>query len=363
MPVIIPDIALTLFRPQGDSMIRIESLSIKLPGFSLDQVNLDIEAGEFFCLLGPTGAGKTLILESIAGIIGTSSGRIVVAGRDVTHLPPEQRGIGIVYQDCSLFPHLNAAKNIAYGLRYHHNRETNEPSRYRDLIERLGLSALLDRSVTTLSGGEKQRVALARALATAPSVLLLDEPLATLDPCFREEIRGIFHRLHQETGLTVMMVTHDFTDAHILADHVAILHDGRIEQTGSVETVFKQPATAFVAEFVGMKNILPARINGNHLHIGNLVFPAPDTSDEVQLAMIRPEHVLITPVVHHNKASAGLSGRIATISNQGVFAELVVEAIGMTFYSVMLSGALLEAELQPGRLVRLHIDPSNIHLM
>ena len=344
-------------------MIRIDELCVNLPGFSLDRVSLDLEDGEFFCLLGPTGAGKTLILESVAGIMATTGGRIVVAGRDVTRLPPERRGVGIVYQDCALFPHLNVAKNIAYGLRYHNGASADAQFRCSDLIQRLGLSNLLDRSVTTLSGGEKQRVALARALATAPTVLLLDEPLAALDPCFREEIRELFRSLHQETGLTVLMVTHDFTDAHSLAGRVAILHDGRIEQIGTVEAVFKQPATAFVAEFVGMKNVLPARINDNRLHIGDLVLPAPTASSDVQLAMIRPEHVRLTPMPQHRDAPTDISGRIASISNQGVFAELVVEAAGLTFYSVMLTGALLEMDLQPGSRVRLHIDPADIHLI
>ena len=344
-------------------MIRIDELSVNLPGFTLDRVSLEIEAGEFFCLLGPTGAGKTLILESVAGIMATAGGRIVVAGRDVTRLPPERRGVGIVYQDCALFPHLNVAKNIAYGLRYHNGAPADAQSRCSDLIQRLGLSNLLDRSVTTLSGGEKQRVALARALATAPTVLLLDEPLAALDPCFREEIRELFRSLHQETGLTVLMVTHDFTDAHSLAGRVAILHDGRIEQAGTVETVFKRPATAFVAEFVGMKNVLPARVNDSRLHIGDLILPVPTAGNNVHQAMIRPEHVRLTPMSQHHESSTDISGRITSISNQGVFAELVVDASGVTFYSVMLTGALLEMDLQPGSPVRLNINPADIHLI
>ena len=344
-------------------MIRIDELCVNLPGFSLDRVSLAIEDGEFFCLLGPTGAGKTLILESVAGIMATAGGSIVVAGRDVTRLPPERRGVGIVYQDCALFPHLNVAKNIEYGRRYYDDKGASAQSRCSDLIHRLGLTNLLDRSVTTLSGGEKQRVALARALATAPTVLLLDEPLASLDPGFREEIRELFRSLHQETGQTVLMVTHDFTDAHSLASRVAILHDGRIEQTGTVETVFKRPATAFVAEFVGMKNVLPAQINGNRLHIGDLALPAPNVSNDVRLAMIRPEHVCLTPMSQISESSTGISGRIVSISNQGVFAELVVEAAGVVFFSVMLTGTLLEMNLHQGAPVHLQIDPADIHLI
>jgi molybdate/tungstate transport system ATP-binding protein len=344
-------------------MIRIDQLSVNLPGFSLDKVDLAIEEGEFFCLLGPTGAGKTLILESVAGIVPTAGGRIVVAGRDVSGLPPERRGVGIVYQDCALFPHLNVAKNIDYGLRYHNDKATALRSRCRDLVDRLGLTNLLDRSVTTLSGGEKQRVALARALATAPTVLLLDEPLASLDPCFREEIRELFRSLHQETGLTVLMVTHDFTDAHSLAGRVAILHDGRIEQTGTVEEVFTRPATAIVAEFVGMKNVLPARVDNSRLHIGELVFPTPEGNHRRCLAMIRPEHIRLRPPTGDDGILPSLPGRIASISNQGVFAELVVDAGGVSFITVLLTGELVEMKLRPGAPVNLHIDPVDIHLI
>ena len=178
--------------------------------------------------------------------------------------------MGIVYQDCALFPHLSVARNINFGLRYHRRSTPAGRARCCDFIDRLGLASLLDRSVTTLSGGEKQRVALARALATEPTVLLLDEPLSSLDPCFREEIRDLFRSLHRETGLTVLMVTHDFTDAHSLAQRVAVLNNGHVEQVGTVEEVFRRPLTAFVAGFVGMKNVLPVRVeNGTHF-IGNM---------------------------------------------------------------------------------------------
>jgi len=344
-------------------MIRIDRLSVRLPGFSLRAVDLHVKQGEFFCLLGPTGAGKTLILESVAGIVPIAGGRIVVAGREVTGLPPERRGVGIVYQDCALFPHLTVAGNIHFGLRYHRDSLPSAKDRCRHLADRLGLTPLMNRSVTTLSGGEKQRVALVRALATAPTVLLLDEPLASLDPCFREEIRDLFRRLHRETGLTVLMVTHDFADAHSLADRVAIINDGRIEQTGTVEAVFKTPATAFVAEFVGMKNMLPARVIGDGLHIGKLVFPNPGRNGYQGLAMIRPEHIHLQPMGGDALPQTGLQGSIAAISNQGLFAELAVTAGGVTLTTVLPTSTLVELNLQPGAPVNLHIDLSNIHLI
>jgi molybdate/tungstate transport system ATP-binding protein len=325
-------------------------------------VDLNVEQGEFFCLLGPTGSGKTLILESVIGIVSISAGSIRVSGSDVTGLPPERRGVGIVYQDCALFPHLSVEKNIHYGLRYHNGSNSNGRARCHELVERLGLADLLDRSVTTLSGGEKQRVALARALATAPSVLLLDEPLASLDPCFREEIRDLFRSLHQETGITVLMVTHDFTDAHTLAQRVAILHDGRIEQTGTADTIFRRPATVFVADFVGMRNVLPVRVENSVPTIDRLNLAVPAQNDHHRYAAIRPEHIHLQPENREN-GEDGMTGRIRSIVNQGLFAELAVETSGVTVKAVMLTSSLMEMGLCQGERVYLHIDPADVHLI
>jgi len=343
-------------------MIRVEQLSVRLPGFSLGPVDILVEEGEFFCLLGPTGSGKTLILESVVGLVRVSHGRILVSERDVTGLPPERRGVGIVYQDCALFPHLSVEKNIHYGLRYHNGANSDGHARCRDLVERLGLSSLLNRSVTTLSGGEKQRVALARALATAPSVLLLDEPLAALDPCFREEIRELFRSLHQETGITVLMVTHDFTDAHTLAQRVAILHDGRIEQTGSADEVFRKPATTFVAEFVGMQNVLPGRVENGFLIVDGLNLAIPTQNGNHRFAAIRPEHVNVQPK-NHDAGKEAIPGRIRSIVNQGLFAELAIEASGSMVKAVMLTSSLMKMGFLQGEWVHVHIDPVNIHLI
>ena len=344
-------------------MIRIEGLGVRLPGFSLQDVNLSVDAGAFFCLLGPTGAGKTLVLESVAGIVPVSTGRITVSGRDVTGLPPERRGVGIVYQDCALFPHLNVIQNIHYGMRYHRGSATDGRQRCRDLIDRLGLAHLKERSVAGLSGGEKQRVALARALATEPSVLLLDEPLSALDPCFREEIRDLFRRLHRETGLTVLMVTHDFTDAYRLAGKVAILQEGRIAQCGSVASVFNRPATPFVAEFVGMKNVLPVSSVSGRMCIGDWPLPLAPDDGHPRWAAIRPEHIHLRPASAATGPPAVLQGRIGAITNGGAFSELSIMAAGVTFTTLMLTSDLTAMAFAAGRMVELAIDPDAIHLI
>jgi len=344
-------------------MIALQHLSVQLKGFALKRVDLAVHTGEYFCLLGPTGAGKTLILESVAGIVPISGGRIAVSGRDVTGLPPEKRGVGIVYQDCALFPHLNVADNIRFGLRYHNGSAAGARTRYDDLIHKLGLSSLTERSVTTLSGGEQQRVALARALVTQPDILLLDEPLAALDPCYREEIRDLLAALHHETGLTILMVTHDFTDAHRLAQRVAVLHEGRIQQTGTVAEVFNRPATSLVADFVGFKNVLPTRAIIDHPGLGPLIGIQHDGIEQHRYAAIRPEHIHLLSASLKNDTRAPLAGHITAIANHGLFTELSVDITGIILKAVVPTSKLMTERLEQGAAVNLRIDPGNFHLI
>lgn len=231
-------------------MIEIRELTIRLPSFCIEKVCLRIPEGAFFIILGPTGAGKTLLIESIAGIVKPTAGSIAINGKNVTHLPPEKRHVGIVYQDYALFPHLSVLQNIRYGLRYRSEKKHASQKWVEDLMRRMGIEHLRKRSVKNLSGGECQRVALARALAANPSVLLLDEPLSALDPAYREEIQNLLRDIHAAFNTTIMMVTHDFREARYLGQHVAIIRNGRIEQEGATESVFESPATPFVHNFL-----------------------------------------------------------------------------------------------------------------
>ena len=216
--------------------------------------------------------------------------------------------------------------------------------------------------MTTLSGGEKQRGALARALATAPTVFLLDEPLSSLDPCFREEIRDLFRSLHRETGLAVLMVTHDFTDAHSLAQRVAILNDGHIEQVGTVGEVFTRPRTAFVADFVGMKNVLPVGEENRPLAIGESALPMSQGNGHYRHAAIRPEHIHLALDASGALSKVDFQKRITAISNQGFFGEVAVDVSGIILKAVMLTSSLLAMDLRQGKAVSLKISPANIHL-
>jgi molybdate/tungstate transport system ATP-binding protein len=304
-------------------MIQIEDLHVKLPGFDLAAIDLSVGRGEFFVLLGPTGSGKTVLLESLAGLLPVAKGCIQIGGRNVTDLPPERRGIGIVYQDSALFPHLSVAENITFGVRYHNLSAGEVGERLDRLVSALDIGHLLPRGVTHLSGGEKQRVALARALVVAPALLLLDEPLSALDPNFREEIRDILKELHRTTAVTVLMVTHDFAEARYLADRIALIHRGRIEQTGSCDAVFTQPATRFAARFVGMDNIFAVRFDHGVATLGEVCFelPAAPPAAHRRLAF-RPEAVRLHRPVRTNGAPNHMPGKILAMADNGCFLDL-----------------------------------------
>lgn len=321
-------------------MIRLEGLSVDLAGFRLAPLDLTVTEGEFFMLVGPSGAGKTLLLEAIAGLQPISGGRIALDGRDVTDLPPESRRVALVYQDYALFPHLTVAENIRYGLRF---KGRGDEAHLGDLIDLLRLEPLLDRRPVTLSGGERQRTALARALAVKPALLLLDEPLSALDPLFREEIQGHLRALHGQ-GLTFLMVTHDFGEVLSLGQRVAVLDEGVLQQVGAVRDVFRNPVNPRVASFVGMKNLFPAHVEGTRalLDGDQAIAVPPGTPQRRGLFGVRPEDIELR-----------LQG------GEGCF-PCVVEALiprGAVFDVILCRGDLrLVAQLAPSRVLDLAID-------
>jgi len=347
----------------------ISNLSVNLPGFSLANIDLHVEPGQFFVLLGPTGSGKTLILESIAGLLPVDNGQIQVNGRDVTNLPPEKRGIGIVYQNSALFPHLNVRANIDFGLRYGKGDSKESRKRFDMLVGTLGLERLLARSPLHLSGGEQQRVALARALVVDPRILLLDEPLSALDPNFREEIRDILKQLHQETGIAVLMVTHDFGEARFLGQRIAVIHQGSLQQTGSADEIFRRPATPFVARFVGMHNIYPATFVGPMARLGanTLRLASPMSSGSGHVAF-RPEDVaLLTGAMNSDNRDDEevntLSGSVTSVQHQGVFSDLRLQSQDLKIRAIVPTSQVVQMKLSPGKPVQYQIAPRNLHVM
>jgi len=216
-------------------MIEVRGLNLSLGNFRIEDLNLTVKEGAFNVLLGPTGAGKTLILESIVGLRRTPRGQIHIGEEEVQHLPPEKRGISYVPQDLALFPHLTVERNLAFGLRPSPKNFLEEGSHIARLVETLKIEHLLQRYPAGLSGGEKQRVALGRALAPSPRLLLLDEPLAALDPALKNEIQQLLISLHRSLGFTALHVTHDLDEAYLLGGRINVLISGRVEQSGQRE--------------------------------------------------------------------------------------------------------------------------------
>jgi thiamine transport system ATP-binding protein len=237
-------------------MLRVEALEVSFDGApALAGANVEVGAGTRLAVLGPSGSGKSTLLRTVAGLLPPDAGRILLAGRDLAGLPPHRRGIGLMHQDGALFPHLDVAGNIAFGLRMTGVPRERREQRTAELLELVGLAGLGRRSIGTLSGGERQRVALARALAPQPQVLLLDEPLGALDRPLRERLLGELAELFTRLSLTVVYVTHDVGEAFSIGDRVAVMRAGRIVQHGAPDDLWLHPADAWVARFLGMKNV------------------------------------------------------------------------------------------------------------
>jgi len=344
-------------------MIRTEHLTIQLGEFHLKDITLSIKKNEFFVLMGPTGAGKTVLLEAIVGLTPTRSGKISIDRQDITKLPPERRGISIVYQDYALFPHLSVEKNISYGLHFHRIDRDTARMRFSGLIEQLNLGHLLKRYPGTLSGGELQRVALARALMVNPKVLLLDEPLSALDPGFREEIRHMLKTLHKTSNTTFLMVTHDFAEALSLGDRAAIMNQGKIEQTGCIQDIFNHPESTFVADFVGMKNIFAARIHNTNAQVGDLSFEIPSQPQiNTEYLAVRPEDIIISKTQLDSSMRNKFKGTVQRIIDQGFSYEVHVLSRGVLFKSLLTKSSLIELGIREGIEVYVSFKATAIHL-
>jgi len=255
--------------------------------------NLAVPKGELVALLGPSGCGKTTTLRMIAGLVSPSSGRIVVAGRDVTTVPPDRRDMGLVFQSYALFPHMTVAENVAFGLDVRSVSRAEKRDRVGRALQLVQLQKLADRRPRELSGGQQQRVALARALVIEPAILLLDEPLSNLDAKLRDEMRAQIRDIQQQLGITTVFVTHDQVEALSMCDRIVVMKDGRMEQVGTPVDIYEHPRTTFVASFVGRTNRIAGERSGERsIRFGGVAIEAANTAsgDSVEV-MVRPHRV------------------------------------------------------------------------
>lgn len=294
--------------------LRVRGLTKRFGAVTVvDAVDLAVEAGRFTCLIGPSGCGKTTLLRMLAGLEDASAGQVEIGGVDVSARSPAQRGVGMVFQSYALFPNMNVAKNIAFGLP-RGTDATRRRDRVESLLATVGLPGYGARLPRELSGGQQQRVAIARALATEPQILLLDEPLSALDPLIREQLRDELRALQRRLGVTTVMVTHDQAEALAVADTIAVMRAGKVEQTGSPEDVYDRPASVFVAGFVGAANLIAAEaIDADRVRLWGGVETAADArafSPAARLtAAIRPEAVRVVRV-GEGPIAATVTGRL-----------------------------------------------------
>ena len=284
----------------SDAYLRLSGIRKEFGSFTaLHDIELDIAKGEFVCFLGPSGCGKTTLLRIIAGLETQTAGRIEQSGRDISLLPPAERDYGIVFQSYALFPNLTVAANVAYGLVNRRQPKAKVAARVEELLALVGLPGSGAKYPAQLSGGQQQRIALARALATSPGLLLLDEPLSALDAIVRVKLRQEIRSLQRKLGVTTIMVTHDQEEALSVADRIVVMNHGVIEQVGTPMQVYRDPASPFVADFVGKVNVLPGWLHpGGEVHIGARRFASGvDCAQAREVKVyLRPEDVLARPL-------------------------------------------------------------------
>jgi spermidine/putrescine transport system ATP-binding protein len=353
-----------------EGKIQLETLTKRFGDqIAVDGVDLDMPPGEFFTLVGPSGCGKTTTLRMIAGFERPTSGRILLDDVDVAHTPPHKRNVNTVFQSYALFPHLSVADNVAFGLKYKRVTKGERRQRVSEILELVRLSGFEQRKPSQLSGGQQQRVALARALVLRPRVLLLDEPLGALDARLRKDLQVELKALQAEIGVTFVFVTHDQEEALTMSDRVAVMNNGRVEQAGPPQSIYEQPATLFVADFLGVSNLIPAEATGTDggdciLRVGERTLRACEgetgARGEVR-AMVRPERVRVEP--HGQEGENRLPGMLEHVVFLGSFRELHLRILGGSLVKAIAPNDGEPLSFEQGDPVMLHLPPEAIRVL
>ena len=348
-------------------MIELVHVSKSWPSFALCDITLEVRADEYFVLLGPTGAGKTLLLETMAGHHRPDAGLVRLRNEDVTRLPPERRGVGFLYQDCWLFPHMSVARNIAFGLRFARVTRADRRRRVDELVQALGISHLLDRSPVYLSGGERRKVALARALAPWPKILLLDEPLGTLDAGSRERVGRELRHVHATTGMTTLHVTHDSRVARALADRVAIIDQGQIVHVGTAQETIEAPRSRLAAQLLGSQNTFdgvasPTSQGATVVQLGPVSVRTADQIDGPCTIWVDAEHVHLSLGETPSDATANrLEGLVRSIEDLGGAVKVGVAVRDLVFWARMPNVHFLGLGCNVASRVWIAFPPNSVH--
>ncbi len=324
---------------------------------AVDGVDLTIQPGEFFSLLGPSGSGKSTLLRIAAGLEHSDAGAVLLGERDITALPPQERGIGMVFQNYALFPHMTVAENVSFGLRLRKIPPHEIAARTAEALTRVALVDRKDANVASLSGGEQQRVAVARALVIEPAVLLFDEPLSNLDVTLRQRTRMEIRALQKRIGITTLYVTHDQSEALSISDRVAVIHDGRVEQVGIPAELYYAPATAFVASFLGWDNILEGIIDAGEqaVRLKDLPVVLPGASADTPSG---PVDVLLLPEMVHvvsKGKEASLTGSVESREFRGASVVLAIR-LGDVVLQATVTGYQARLPWSEGQQVGIDID-------
>ena len=343
-------------------MLEVRQLAKSLGTLRLKDVSFVVEPGDYLALLGPSGVGKTVLLELLAGLMKPDAGTICCNGVDLTAAPPERRNFAVVYQDCALFPHLSVAGNIAYGLARRGVSRRNRQTKVAALADMLEITDLLNRRPVTLSGGEQQRAGLARALAVEPQVLLLDEPLSALDPNARRRLRGLLKRVHDEFRTPTIHITHEANEALAVGHHIAVMLDGTIRQVAEPEAVFRRPSDPDVAQFLGLQNIFRVEsISDQCCEVAGLTIHASAATPATRHLWITPEELLLSREPFDSSARSQFNATITGWDHHDSLLEIRLDTGDAVLTARITYASFQSMQLAEGDTLTITFKSSAVH--